>query len=94
MHDDLLQFLYGIEFQMMDHSEAIPQRCRQKSRPGRRSYQRELWQFQTDRPGTGALTDHNVNTIIFHGGIQDFLHLAIQTVYLIHEQQISFFQIV
>ncbi len=43
--------------------------------------------------GIGAGIDHDVNPVIFHGGIQVFFHYGTQAVYLIYEQHVFRFQV-
>ena len=93
LHDGL-QLLVRIEFQMMHHAEAIPQRRGQQSRPCRRANQRKMRQIQPDGPGRSALANHNIDGEILHGRVQHLLHLPVQPVNLVHEKHVALGQII
>ena len=94
MQDDQLKLLHRVELQMMNHPEAVTQRRRQKPCPGGGPHQGEFRQFQAHGAGGGAFPYHDVDTVVFHGRVQDLLHLAVQAVDLVHEQQVSLLQVV
>ena len=81
--DDLRQRLWRIKIQAKNKAEPVAQRGGEKPGPGRGSNQREWLQREFHRPRRGSLTDHNVDLVILHGGIEHFLNNMVQPVNLI-----------
>ena len=79
---------------MTDHAEPVPERGREHSRPGRRADQCKVRQVKTDRPRSSSLSDHDIDRVVFHRRVQDLLHLSVQPMDLIHEQDIPRLQII
>ena len=57
---------------MIHNPKPIPQGGRQKPCSGGGPHQGKMGQIQPDRPGCGSLSNHNVNDIILHSGIENF----------------------
>ncbi len=71
--DDFLEFLRGIEIDMIVQAEAVAQRGREKSGAGGgadegESFQRDIYDF-----GEGAFIHDEIDFEILHGGIDEFL---------------------
>ena len=92
--DDIRQFLHRIKLQPVHHAKTVPQRRRQKPRPGSSPHQRKMGQVQPDRPGRRPLPDHNIDGVVLHGRVQYLLHLPVQPVNLIHKKDIPLLQAV
>ena len=90
---DLRQLLRGVQLQPQRHAEAVPQGRGKLARPGGGADERELGQVQPDGVGTGALAHDDVQSVILHSGIENFLHGAVQTVDLVHEQDVALVQV-
>ena len=90
---DLPQLLLRVEVQALHDAEAVAQRRRQEPGACRRADQRKRRQLQLDRARGRALADHDVQLVILHRRIKDFLDDRAQTVDLVHEQHIARLQI-
>ena len=53
-----------------------------------------MGQVQTYGPGSGILSQHDVNGKILHGRVQHLLHLTVQTVYLVHKKHIPLLEVI
>lgn len=69
--------------------EAITQRAGDQPGTGGGAHQRELWQVKTNRPGGGALTQHDVELEVFDRRVQHLLHRPRQAVDLVDEQHVA-----
>ncbi len=92
MHD-ALDLGNGVELEPLHDAEAIAQRRGQQAGAGCGADQRELRQIEPDGARGGTLTDHDVELIILHRRVQDFLDDRAQAVNLIHEQHIARLQV-
>ena len=77
---------------MKDNVEPRPQRRSQHSGPRSRADEREFWQLQFDRPCRRALADHDVEAVIFHRRIEDFLDCGIEPVDLVDKEYVAFLE--
>jgi len=91
--DDIFEFLDRIEIQPNRNAEPIAQRRGQQSQPGGRRHQREFGQIDLDRPRRRPFADDEVQLIILHGRIEDFLDRRIEPMDLVDEEDVAFFQI-
>src|SRR5882672_795655 len=70
-------------------AEPRPQRRSHQSRAGRGPDQREAVQDERMNPRPGALSDHQINPVIFHRRVQDFLDRGNQAVNFIEEENFT-----
>ena len=71
--DDAGEFLRRIELQALDDAEAVAQWRGQQAGAGGGADQGERWQVELDRTRGRALADHDVDLVILHRRIEDFL---------------------
>ena len=50
--------------------------------------------IQTNRTGGCPFSNHDIDGKIFHGRVKNFLHLPVQTMYLVYKQYITFLKII
>ena len=79
---------------MVHHPKTVAERRGKKSRSCCRTDQSELRKIKTDRSGGSSLPNHNVNRKILHRRVKNFLHLTVQTMDLIHEEDIPLLKII
>ena len=91
--DDLRQLLRGIQLQPQRYAEAVPQRGRQLPRPGGGADQGEVGQIQPDGVGRRPLAYDNIQSVVLHGGVQNFLHGTVQPVDLVHKQDVPLVEV-
>ena len=77
----------------MHDAEPVPQGRSQQPRPGRGADQREVGDIQLDGPRRRSLSDHDVNLVILHGGVEDLFHHRAEAVYLVDKQHVPGFQV-
>ena len=87
-HDDTAKLFRLVEFEPHRNAEPVAQRRRQQARARGSADQREGRKVQPHGSGRWPLPDHDVEGIVFHGGIKDFLHDRRQAVNLVDEQDI------
>ena len=87
--DDLGELLGGVQLQLEEHPEAVAERGGQLTRAGGGTDEGELGQINADGAGGGTLTDDDVQGEILHGGVEDLLHHAGQTVDLVNEEHVT-----
>lgn len=46
---------------------------------------------EADAAGVGALIDHNVDTEVFHGGVEVFFDVFVDAVDFVDEEDVAFF---
>ena len=78
---------------MKNDAEPSPQRSGDQSRPRRRSDKRELRQLKLYRTRSRTLTDHDVDVVILHRRVEDLFDRRIETVDLVYEKHVAFFEI-
>ena len=79
-----------IEFQVVHNTETVAQRSRQKPSSCGSTNQCKFRKIKTDRSGRSTLSDHNINGEVFHGRIENFFYLSVQTMDFINKQNVSF----
>ena len=91
--DDLFQLLDGVEVEAHRNAETVAQRVGQQAEPRRRRDQRELGKVDLDRAGSGAFADDQVELVVLHRRVENFLDGRVQPVDLVDEQHIAVFEI-
>ena len=71
------------------HSEAVAEWCRQEPGARRRPDERERRQVERQRARRGALAEDDVEPEVLERGVQDLLGGAVETVDLVHEQDVA-----
>ncbi len=71
----------------------IAQRRGEQPRPRRGAHQREFRQRDLHRAGRRTLADDEIELVILHGRIEDFLHLRRKAVNLVDEEHVALFEI-
>src|SRR5579872_977165 len=77
---------------MVHDAEAFTQRGGEHSRSRRRADQREALERQFYRLGVRAAIDDEIDLVILHRRIQELFDHSAQTMYLVDEQDVAFFQ--
>ena len=90
--DDADKVLCIIIFKGEVYSEPGPERSREQAFPRGRADQRERIQGDPDGTRPGSLVYKNVYGELLHGGIKILLHDRRKPVYLVYEEDITFFQ--
>ena len=90
---DLLQFGLGVEIQPHRNAEAVAQRRGEQARARRRADQRERRQIDLHRARRRPLADDQVELVILHRRIEDFLDRRIEAVDLVDEQHVALLEI-
>ena len=91
--DDSRQFVDAVEIQPLHDAETVAQGRREQSGAGGRPDQSERRQIEFDRARRGPFADHDVQLIVFHGRVEDFLDRRPQAMNLVDEQHIALAQI-
>ena len=91
--DDSGELLWGVELQPQRHAEAVPQRRGELARPGGGPDEGKVGQIQADGVGTGPLPHDDVQGVVLHGGVQNFLHGTVQPVDLVHKKDIPLVEV-
>ena len=89
----LRQRLRRIKIQAEDRAEAVAQRRGQEPGTRGRADQREALEIQLDGAGGWSLADHQIDLIILHRRVEDFLYDVIQPVNLVDEQDVALLEI-
>ncbi len=89
---DAFQFRDGVEFEPQRNTKPVAQRRRQKSGSRRCANQREALEGQLDRAGTRPLANDEIEFVILHGRIEDFLDRRIETMNFVDEEHIAVFE--
>ena len=79
----------GVVVQSIHGAEARPQRRGHQRQPCGGTHEREARQIQADGTSRRPFADHDVERVLFHRRIQDFLDHTAEAVNLIDEQDIS-----
>lgn len=87
--NDARQFGGAVKLQALHDAEALAQRRSQQARAGGRADQRERRQAEFDRPRGGSLADDDVQLIVLHRRIENFLNGRIEAVDFIDEQHVA-----
>ena len=82
------QCLGRIKLEPKGNAKTIPERRRQKTGPRCCANKSERRQIKAHRSRSGSLPNHNIDGIVLHGRIKDFLDCGRQTVDLINEKDI------
>ncbi len=82
-----------VEIQTVNMAEPIAQRRRQQARTGSGADQREALQIELDRSRRRALTDHDVDLIVFHRRIEHFLDDVIQAMNFVDEKHVALLEV-
>ncbi len=91
--DDAGKFVRRVELQTLHDAEAIAQRSGEKSGARGRADQRERRQIELDRARGRTVADHDVDLVVLHRRIQDFLDDRRQAMDFIDEQHVARLQI-
>ena len=86
-------FRRSVHFQPHQHTEAVAERAGQHTRTRRRAYQRKLFEGQAYAARHRSFAGHEIQRKVLHRGIKHFLDVAVETVYLVNEEDVPFFQI-
>ena len=92
LHDEL-QLLDGVELEPDRDAEAVAQRRREKAGAGRRADQGELRQLDLHRARRRPLADDQVELVVLHGRIEDFLDGRVEAVDLVDEEHVALFEV-
>ncbi len=90
---DLFQLLDGIEIEPDGYAETVAQRIGQKAEPRGRGDQREFRQIDLDRARRRPFADDQVELVVLHRRIEDFLDRRVQPVDLVDEQHVAVLEI-
>ncbi len=74
------------------HAEAVAQRRREETGPGRRADEREVRQIERERPSAGALSDHDVEPEVLERRIQDLLDGPVHPMDLVDEEDVAWLE--
>ena len=88
--NDLGQLLGGVKLQTQSYAETVAQGRRKLAGPGGGPDKGKMRQVQPDRVSRRPLADDDVDGVVLHGGIENFLHGAIQAVNFIHKKNVIF----
>ena len=91
--DNALKLFDRIEFKPDRDAEPVAQGGREQAGPGCGADQREFRQLDLDRARGRALADDQVELVILHGRIEDFLHGRVEAVDLVDEEHVALFEI-
>src|SRR6266404_1398538 len=83
------EFFRRVKLQPMNDAEARTQRRSHQSRAGRGPDQREAVQDEWMNPRPRALSDHQINPVILHRRVQNFLDRGNQAVNFIEEENFT-----
>ena len=89
----VVQLGVRIEIQAHGNAEAVAQRRGEQAGAGGGADQRELGEVDLDRARRRSLADDEVELVVLHGGIEDFLHRRVEAVDLVDEQDVAVFQV-
>ncbi len=92
LHDQL-QLVDGVELEPDRDAEAVAQRRREEPGAGRRADERELRQLDLDRARRRPLADDEVELVVLHRRIEDFLDRRVEAVDLVDEEHVALFEI-
>lgn len=81
-----------VEIKLEDIPESIPERSGNFRQLGRRTDEGKFGDIHLDGGRPGPRSDHNIDREIFHRRIENLLDLRFETVNLIDEEHISFFE--
>ena len=87
--DDVDEVLGLVVVEAGDEPEAIAQRPGDRARSGGGAHEREPRQIEPDRPGRGALAEHDVDLEVLHGRIEDLLDDSREAVDLVDEEHVA-----
>ena len=87
--DDRLEVGGRVVVEPGDEAEAVAQRAGDRAGAGGGAHQREAGQVEADRPGRGALAQHDVELEVLHRRVEDLLDRAGQAVDLVDEQHVA-----
>ena len=90
---NLLKFIEPVKLKPLNQAEAIPQRRTQRSSPGGGANKGERWQIQAAGAGRRALTHGEIEAVILHRWIKNFLGHSVETMNLVDEQQLMGLQV-
>jgi len=90
---DFLDVAVGVKVEAVHDAEARTQGSRQQPGTGRRANEREPLHRYLHRAGTRSLPDHDVQLVVLHGGVEDFLNRRRQTMDLVDEQHLMLLKI-
>src|SRR6266853_3632277 len=91
-HDYLLHFLGVIVIEPRRHSETRTEWRAYHPRARRRADQGELWQIEPQTARLWSLVNDDIETVIFHGGVEVFFDRRLQPVNFVDEEHIALFQ--
>ena len=89
----MLQLLDRIEIEPDRDAEAVAQRIGEQAEPRGRGDQREFRQIDLDRARRRPFADDQVELVILHRRIEDFLDRRVEPVDLVDEQHVAVFEI-
>ena len=72
--DDHRQFFGVVEVELTDEAEAVAQRCGDQSGSRRRADQREVRQVKSNGARRRSAADHDVETTVLHGRVENLFH--------------------
>jgi hypothetical protein len=90
---DVREVVDGIELESLGDAEAIAQRRGQQAGSGGRTDQREARQVELDRARRRTFADHDVELVVLHGRVEDFLDDGAEPMNLVDEQHVVRFEI-
>ena len=89
----VLQLGVGVEVQAHGNAEAVAQRRGEQARARGGADQRELGEVDLDRARRRPFADDEVELVVLHGGIEDFLDRRVEAVDLVDEEDVAVFQV-
>ena len=90
---DQLQLVDGVELEPDRDAEAVAQGRGEQAGAGGGADKREFRQLDLHRAGRRALADDEVELVILHGRIEDFLHRRVEAVDLVDEEHVALFEV-
>lgn len=91
--DDVVEGFVVVEAEVHDNAESIAKGAGEVALAGGSSDDGEGGDIETDAASGGALTDHDVDFAVFHGGVEDFFDLAGEAVDFVNEEDGSGFKV-
>jgi len=91
--DDQQQFLRGVKLQPQGDAETVAQRRGELAGAGRGADKREMRQLQMQGVGGWTFAENNINGVVLHGRVQNFLVRPVQSVNFIHKQDVALAEI-
>ncbi len=87
----MLDFRLLVILEAMNDAEAVAKRAGKGTGAGGGADDGEVWQVEADASGAWAFADNDVELVVFHGGVEDFLYGAAEAVNFIDKKNVAVF---